>query len=448
MADLNVTPQTTLLTEMLSITFQATDAAGAPLPVAWSISPGVGMIAPVPLAAVVSASATYSAPQKVSSPQTVSVTANSPTGKLASATVFLTPNSLEIIPATVELRESQSQQFIAKVAGDPENSVTWIISPAVGKLENGLYTAPSSLLDSATIRIIATSSLGNQTGLATVTLFPPPWTGKGRNAVGIYLLAVFLSVFVLVALWPQAVPDPATARADRIEAAKNADDKATALKRAEDTLDLANTSATSAQNQADKDAGKTKVGSAQVALAKAQQEKKDADLDLVQKSANEKKTTDTHVDTWLGSRSRDTDLLWLVLLGGALGSFLHSARSFADFVGNKQIKGSWGWWYFLHPFMGSTLALIFYMAVRGGFLAVTGGTTKASDLNPYGVASMAAFVGMFSKQATEKLADVFNTLFKSDQSKNTKDQLHSSTQSPSSTAPSAQGGTNTPKVQT
>jgi hypothetical protein len=56
------------------------------------------------------------------------------------------------------------------------------------------------------------------------------------------------------------------------------------------------------------------------------------------------------------------------------------------------------------------LALVFYFAIRGGFLSTTGG---AKDINPYGIAALAGMVGMFSKQATDKLSEVFSTLFRS-----------------------------------
>jgi hypothetical protein len=55
------------------------------------------------------------------------------------------------------------------------------------------------------------------------------------------------------------------------------------------------------------------------------------------------------------------------------------------------------------------LALVFYFVVRGGFLTTSGG---AKDINPYGIAALAGLVGMFSKQATDKLSEVFSTLFR------------------------------------
>ena len=105
--------------------------------------------------------------------------------------------------------------------------------------------------------------------------------------------------------------------------------------------------------------------------------------------------------------SLDERLIFLVIVAGAIGSFIHSATSFADYVGNRKFARSWIWWYALRPFIGVGLALILYFVVRAGLL--TGG---ASDVSPYGVASMAALAGMFSKQATDKLEELFTTLFR------------------------------------
>jgi hypothetical protein len=296
-----------------------------------------------------------------------------------------------------------------------------------------LYTAPDALDESTTVTILATSSLYKKTGTAAVTLVPPPWTGPARNALGFYLLAVFSLVFLLISLWPPSLPDRATARADRIEAAKDADEKAKALKEAQDALDAARTAANTAT---DKAAASDKVNIATAARDRAQKESKEATDDLDIKMAIEDKVASPTVDVWWGSISRDADLLLLVLLAGALGSFLHSARSFADFVGNKRISGSWAWWYYLHPFMGAILALIFYFTVRGGFFVVTGGgNIKAADLSAFGVGAVATLVGMFSNQATQKLADVFDTLFKPSSGKELKDPLEHPAQT------SAAGGT-------
>ena len=95
---------------------------------------------------------------------------------------------------------------------------------------------------------------------------------------------------------------------------------------------------------------------------------------------------------------------------GMLGAFVHGATSLADYIGNNNFNKSWTWFYLLRPAIGMALALVFYFVIRGGFLSTTGG---AKDINPYGIAALAGLVGMFSKQATDKLGEVFGTLFRS-----------------------------------
>jgi hypothetical protein len=105
-------------------------------------------------------------------------------------------------------------------------------------------------------------------------------------------------------------------------------------------------------------------------------------------------------------------LLLIVLLAGALGSYIHALQSLVDFSGNTTLKASWAWWYIARPFLGMALALIFYAALRGGLLAGTPADIKY--VNPYGSFTIAALAGMFTDQATRKLADIFDVLFKSD----------------------------------
>jgi hypothetical protein len=108
--------------------------------------------------------------------------------------------------------------------------------------------------------------------------------------------------------------------------------------------------------------------------------------------------------------SFDERLLLLVMVAGILGSFIHGATSLADYVGNETFSRRWTWFYLLRPVIGMALALVFYFVIRGGFLTTNVGAT---DINPYGIAALAGMVGMFSKQATDKLSEVFSTLFKS-----------------------------------
>ncbi len=98
----------------------------------------------------------------------------------------------------------------------------------------------------------------------------------------------------------------------------------------------------------------------------------------------------------------------LAMVMGGLGSYLHVARSFIVYVGNGQLTGRWFWWYLLSPFLGMALAVIVSLVVQAGFLPVGG---SGGRVNPYGIAAVSALVGMFAKPATEKLREVFDTMF-------------------------------------
>jgi hypothetical protein len=152
----------------------------------------------------------------------------------------------------------------------------------------------------------------------------------------------------------------------------------------------------------------------------------------------------------------------LVALGGVLGSFIHIATSYVDFLGNRKMVYSWVPWYLMRPFIGASLALIFYMLLRGGIVSTqpavlpndepkqelqagpivdrdslktdstqqvaiqpTTASTEseppkpepeekpepALPFNPFGIMAIACLTGLFSKQATDKLQEVFESMF-------------------------------------
>ena len=71
-------------------------------------------------------------------------------------------------------------------------------------------------------------------------------------------------------------------------------------------------------------------------------------------------------------------------------------------------------WYFARPLLGALLGLVFFLLLRGGLLMVTVGTnspTSATDLSDLGLAGIGGLVGMFSKNAVEKLREVFGLIF-------------------------------------
>ena len=67
--------------------------------------------------------------------------------------------------------------------------------------------------------------------------------------------------------------------------------------------------------------------------------------------------------------------------------YYHAATSFATFTGNQSLMESWYWWYVLRPLIGMTLSVIFYFAVRGGFLLLA---RSAEDItiSPFGVGAL------------------------------------------------------------
>jgi IPT/TIG domain len=121
---------------------------------------------------------------------------------------------------------------------------------------------------------------------------------------------------------------------------------------------------------------------------------------------------DPHV-YWFGAKFDNVPielrLLLIVIIAAALSSYIHATTSFASYVGNRTLQRSWLWWYILRGPIGVALAIMFYSVVRGGLLS-TGAI--GTDVSPFGVAALSSMVGMFSKQATDKLRETADNLFR------------------------------------
>jgi IPT/TIG domain len=103
---------------------------------------------------------------------------------------------------------------------------------------------------------------------------------------------------------------------------------------------------------------------------------------------------------------RETRLFWVVALSGALGGLIHAMRSLFWYAGNRNLKASWLPMYGLLPFVGMALAVVVYVVVRGGLVAVS--SQPSSDVvNPFGFAALAGLAGLFSREAAEWLKGVF-----------------------------------------
>ena len=86
-------------------------------------------------------------------------------------------------------------------------------------------------------------------------------------------------------------------------------------------------------------------------------------------------------------------------------------QSMSQFLGRRELQRSWLIFYCVRPLVGSLLALIVYFVLRMGVLS-PGQSTGPSSINVYGVLAFAALSGMFSRQAVDKLAEIFETIFK------------------------------------
>jgi Putative Ig domain len=109
---------------------------------------------------------------------------------------------------------------------------------------------------------------------------------------------------------------------------------------------------------------------------------------------------------------RESRLMLLVLFTGAFGACMSGLPSLANYLGDRKLVESWFTFYLVRPLVGGGIAFIFYLVIRGGFLAGTDVDTVA--VNPFGLAAVAALVGMFSDSAILKLKEVSSTLFKID----------------------------------
>jgi hypothetical protein len=111
---------------------------------------------------------------------------------------------------------------------------------------------------------------------------------------------------------------------------------------------------------------------------------------------------------WSLTISRESGLFIIVAATGALGAMVHTLRSFYFYVGNRYLKWSWMLMYVLTPVVGSVLAVVFYVVLRGGLIS---GQANSTAVSPFGFAAVAGLVGLFSEQAVLKLQQVFSVLF-------------------------------------
>jgi hypothetical protein len=128
-------------------------------------------------------------------------------------------------------------------------------------------------------------------------------------------------------------------------------------------------------------------------------------------------------------------LVFIALFAGGVGAFLSSILSLATYIGNRELTRSWAIWYLARPPAGMMLALLVYFILRGGLLTPA---ASVDVLSPYGVAAFSGLIGMFVRQATDKMRDIAEAMFTSRVNQERGEGVHSAAASPTNLA--RQGG--------
>ena len=136
-------------------------------------------------------------------------------------------------------------------------------------------------------------------------------------------------------------------------------------------------------------------------------------LDVAKQPAVSTQQIDVNLHFFKITINPEIRLILIAVIMGILGALLMNMWSLAVYVGNKKYLTSWFLFYLLRPFASIPLAVIIYLALRGGILNWNSDGTQA--VNEYGIATICGLAGMFTKETLAKLREVFETLFKPDE---------------------------------
>ncbi len=168
---LSINPSSLSLVAGSTVTYQAQLNGLSTSNVTWRLEPSIGNI---------TSQGVYVAPAAVSSPTLVQVKATYSlnTAVTASASLQVVPNTqITVSPSAATIAPGASATFQALVTGNTNTGVSWRISPAVGSINGGIYTAPASVTSATNVTISATSNADpTRIASATVTINPPPAT--------------------------------------------------------------------------------------------------------------------------------------------------------------------------------------------------------------------------------------------------------------------------------
>ena len=108
---------------------------------------------------------------------------------------------------------------------------------------------------------------------------------------------------------------------------------------------------------------------------------------------------------------KERTILLMVFLMGGLGGSIRMLSSIVKYVGNGMFTRNWLPFYYLGALTGALVAPVIYLMLRAGALTAPSTQTAAASLNLISMYGFAALSGLFSKNATDKLAEVFATVF-------------------------------------
>lgn len=101
----------------------------------------------------------------------------------------------------------------------------------------------------------------------------------------------------------------------------------------------------------------------------------------------------------------------ICMLSAAIGSSITTVMGYLKHASDqKDFDPAYSAWYIGRPVTGALLGLLFYFILRGGFIAL--GTNSSTQFDDFALAGAGGLVGLFSKNALEKLREIFDVIFR------------------------------------
>lgn len=116
----------------------------------------------------------------------------------------------------------------------------------------------------------------------------------------------------------------------------------------------------------------------------------------------------------------------ICMLSAAIGSSIATVMGYLKHASErKDFDPAYSAWYVGRPITGALLGLLFYFLLRGGLIALA--PSSSAEFDDFGLAGLGGLIGLFSKNALEKLREVFGVLFKveEDETAKSEDQVGS-----------------------